>query len=141
VNRGQWLNGHVAYRARGRAVGRVAKTVKRKGRRWEGVRIMGGRSEETSTEEAEGANDRQDMGRVGEWESTCPVCANKSKPLKLFSSHIPSPFPSATSSANQDDLLNVPSLYVHIATHIDHGLRGKGKQLPYPHRTPCAADR
>jgi hypothetical protein len=100
---------------------------------------MGGRSEETLTEEAEGANDRQGVGGAGEWGPTCPACANKSKPLKLFSSYIPSPFPSTTSSADQDDLVNVPSLYVHITAHIDHGLRGKGIQLPYPHRAPCAA--
>jgi hypothetical protein len=58
---------------------------------------------------------RQDMGRVDEWESTCSVCENKAKPPKLSSTHFPLPFPSATSSADQDDLLNVPSLRVHIA--------------------------
>ncbi|KAI0290799.1 hypothetical protein BC826DRAFT_1176710 [Russula brevipes] len=84
-----------------------------------------GRKEEASTE-ADGANDRQDVSsRVGEWESTRAVCGNESKPLKLFSTYFPSPFPSVTSSADQDDLPNVPSLRVHIAAHIYDGLRGK----------------
>jgi hypothetical protein len=58
---------------------------------------------------------RQDMGRVDEWKSACSVCENKSKPPKLSSTYFPSSFPSATWPADQDDLLNVPSLRVDIA--------------------------
>jgi hypothetical protein len=74
-----------------------------------GMGTMGGRREETPMEKA-GANNRQDEGRI-EAGAQMPCLWKQIKASQTFSAR------------------------TFIGAHINHDLRGKGEQLPYPNRT------